>query len=197
MIPGTCPDCGGARPLADYLADADARVALVAALACPAELARLIVPYLALHAPPSRRVQMRKLARLISDLTALISAGTVTRHGDSRPAPHTLWQAAIEQVLTVRDAGTLTLPLDGHGYLTAVAHGLAVKGQGGSASAGPAADGPIHPSHRPASPEYLRPRRPAPVAPEHVILEPGRAAPRPLKDILAGLAPKPPDAPHE
>lgn len=150
MIPCVCPDCGGTRPLADYLADADARAALVAALACPSELARLIIPYLTLHAPPTRRIQMPKLRRLLEDLTALIGAGTVTRYSDTRPAPLDLWRAAIEQVLAARDAGRLTLPLDGHNYLITVAHGMSAHREGRADLALPAGEArtPAHPSHR-------------------------------------------------
>lgn len=132
MIPGTCPDCGASRPLPDYLADADARQALAAALALPSSLARGVVPYLALHAPQGRRVQMGKLTRLLRELTELVTAGTITRHGTERPCPMPVWIGALEQVLAARDAGTLSIPLDGHAYLTEIAWRQAAK-PGGSA----------------------------------------------------------------
>lgn len=145
MIPGVCPDCGCARPLSDYLADADARAALAAALECPAPLARLIPPYLALHAPAGRRVQMGKLARTIRELADLVQAGTVTRARETLPAPLAAWQRGLEEVLAARDAGTLSLPLSGHGYLCEVVHRQARAA--GARSARETA--PNHPSHRP------------------------------------------------
>lgn len=148
MIPGTCPDCGTIRPLPDYLKDAEARAALAAALDCPAGLARQIVPYLALHAPAQRCIQSGKLTRLLRELASLLGAGTVARRGVEYAAPHDLWAGAFELVQSAQSAGTLTLPLDGHGYLTECAWRLASKRVGGGQGAG--ADAPIHASQTPA-----------------------------------------------
>jgi len=145
MIPGICPDCGSARPLPDYLADAEARAALAAALECPAPLARLIVPYLALHAPPGRRVQMGKLTRVIATLAALLQAQQATHKRDTITVPLGIWQTALQAVLDQHAAGTVRVPLDGHGYLVsiAVAQALAARHCAVAQSA------PRHQSHRP------------------------------------------------
>jgi len=148
MIPGACPDCGGKRPLPDYLADADTRAALAAALSLPAPLARLIVSYLDLHSPPGRAVHMPKLRRLLQELTDLISAGSVTRSHETRPAPLAAWQHGLEQLIAQRDAGTLSLPLKGHGYLCEIVH----RHAGHHASRQQASTKPLHPSHRPFTP---------------------------------------------
>ena len=189
MIPGTCPDCGAIRPLADYLRDADARAALVAALDCPSPLARRIVPYLALHSPAGRAIQSARLTRLLRELADLLMSGDVTRRTVTHPAPLPIWEAALDEVLGAHAAGRLTLPLDGHGYLLEIAWRLAAR-------PGPAARGPVtpgHQSHQPADPEHLRPRapaRPPAVAP--------RGAPRALGAILAALTPPPtPEAPDD
>lgn len=146
MIPGVCPECGVARPLPDFLADAEARAALAAALDCPAGLARLIVPYLQLHAPAGRRVAMGKLARLLRELTARVTAGTVQRGRETLPAPPEAWAHGLEEVLAAREAGTLVLPLSGHGYLDEVVFRTQAK----AVAQGRRAATPLHPSHQPA-----------------------------------------------
>jgi|GEM_PF-1423582 len=144
-IPGVCPSCGAKFDLAHALTDADARKALAAALALPAPLAKLVIPYLSLHAPQGRAVSMGKLARLLRDLTALVTSGHVERKRISHAAPLELWQQGIEQTLAARDAGSLILPLADHAYLMEVVWRLAVKAAG-------RAERPetqiSHPSHR-------------------------------------------------
>lgn len=149
MIPGTCPDCGTSRPLADYLADAEARAALAAALDLPPALARQIVAYIGLHAPAGKRIAVPKLARLLRELAQLIPSGEVARRGIVHPAPQSLWCAAFDAVLAARDAGSLSLPLDGHGYLTEIAWRLA----------GQAAERPSRPIAPPATPSEAAERR--------------------------------------
>lgn len=163
MIRGACPDCGSIRPLPDYLADAEARAALAAALECPAGLARRIIPYLALHAPPAKAIQSGKLARLLRELADALSSGQVTRKGDTRAAPQAIWERALDAVAANAAAGTLRLPLDGHGYLYTIAHDeasratpAAARPAPGAAAADPAAPG--HPSHRPAARDHTSPR---------------------------------------
>lgn len=146
-IPGTCPDCGSQRPLQDYLADTQARAALGAALDCPRELASLIVPYIALHAPPRRRMRWDKLTRLLRELADGIAAGTIRRDGDTWPAPPDLWRRGIEAVLAARDAGTLELPLDGHGYLL----GCMVRQAKRDSVQSARSSAPTHASHLPAA----------------------------------------------
>jgi hypothetical protein len=150
MIPGVCPDCGAARPLPDYLADAEARAALAEALRLlDAELGRLVVHYLALHAPAGRRIRLSKLRRLIGEVGELLRAGTVTRGGETLPAPLPAWRAGIEQVLANRDAGTLSLPLEGHGYLTEIVH----RQQRTAGQRSARETRPTHASQRPFPPE--------------------------------------------
>ena len=149
MIRGTCPDCGTVRPLPDYLTDAETRAALAAALDCPAGLARRIVPYLALHSPAARCIQAGRLTRLLRELADLLASGEVTRAGTTHACPQAVWEAAFDQVAAAHQAGTLTLPLDGHGYLLAIAHAKAARAVGGGPGA-VVADRPIHPSQAPA-----------------------------------------------
>jgi len=166
-ILGTCWSCGAAGPLGLFLADAQARRALAAALKLPPELAEAIVPYLALHGPQPRpdkdgvlvrrRLASDKLARLLDELHALVSAGTVTRKRDTRAAPLAAWVDGFAQVQRMRDAGTLDLPLDGHGLLCEIVYRRA--GQAGAGRTAASADQPLHPSHQPVAAAAIDTRR--------------------------------------
>jgi hypothetical protein len=129
-LSGVCPACGASFALEQALTDGEARQALAAALAVPPEIGARLVRYLGLHAPAGKRVQWGKLTRLLGELTERLSAAQVTRRGVTYAAPLGLWAQAMDEVLAARDAGTLTLPLDGHGYLDEVCWRLAAKGAG-------------------------------------------------------------------
>jgi len=152
-ILGTCPECGGTAPLDAYLSDAQARRALAAALKCPESLAAQIPPYLTLFAPGAKRLQMRRLAALLDELAALIASGEVTRNRDTRAAPLALWAEGLAAVLASRDAGTLDLPLAGHGLLCEIVHRRA--GRSGRTDAPlPQSAGSADPAHRPGHPSH-------------------------------------------
>lgn len=149
--PGTlytvCTNCGARQPLAAGIADADARRAVAAALKAHGPLAGDLLVYLGLHAPRGRSIAWAKLARLLDELVTAIDSGAVTYKRETRAAPVQVWREGIQEVLRMRDSGSLDLPLDGHGLLTSIVLRLASKA--GAAQA--AADRPLHPSHRPAA----------------------------------------------
>jgi hypothetical protein len=154
-----CPVCSAAFPVEAGLADPAARAAVVAAIGLwPAAVRPHVLRYFALHAPRARKLQMDKLARLVADFATLISAGTVTRGRDTRPAPLAAWEAGLAQVLQSADAGSLDLPLHGHGLLAEIVY----RAAGRAHAADQRATAPLHPSHRPA--EIPPPAAPA-VAP--------------------------------
>jgi hypothetical protein len=143
-----CPACQATWPAEAGLTDAHARAALKAALALwPAEVQPHLLRYLGLFRPAQRALRWDALARRIEDLAALVGAGVVTRHRDSRPAPLAAWGAGLGEVLALAEAGRLTLPLTGHGLLAEIVHRQAGQTQAQHA----AAHRPLHPSHRPAA----------------------------------------------
>lgn len=181
MIPGICPSCGAQFDLETALADAEARQALAAALDVPPALAKALIRYLALQAPGGKRLAWPRLSRLLRELTELLAAGTVTHRGQTLAAPTAVWAAALEEVLSARDKGTLTLPLDGHGFLRAVAFGLAGR---------PAQEVTPAPSGRPAAhtPAQL------PRLPRRSAGAPAPEGLKSLRDVLHDLR-KPTDDP--
>jgi hypothetical protein len=139
--------CSAAFPVEAGLLDPAARNALVAAIGLwPAPVRPHALRYLALHAPKARKIQMEKLARLLEEFAVLVSAGTVTRNRETRPAPLAAWGAGLAEVLKAADAGTLDLPLNGHGLLAEIVFRSAGRAQAAVARE----TAPLHPSHRPA-----------------------------------------------
>lgn len=142
-----CPVCSAAFPVEAGLLDPAARNALVAAIGLwPTPVRPHAMRYLALHAPKARKIQMEKLARLLEEFAALVSAGTVTRNRETRPAPLAAWGAGLAEVLKSAEAGTLDLPLNGHGLLAEIVFRSAGRAQAAVARE----TAPLHPSHRPA-----------------------------------------------
>ena len=141
----TCPSCGSTWPVEAGLQDACARQALKAALALwPPALATPLFAYLALHRPPKQALRWPKLARLLEELAELVNAGTVTRHRETRPADRDAWGAGLVEVIKLAEAGSLTLPLQGHGLLCEIVHRQASQRQAQTQRA----TAPLHPSHR-------------------------------------------------
>jgi hypothetical protein len=127
-VAGVCPDCGTARPIAEYLSEARARQALHAALKLDPRLADPVLEYLALFAPTGRKLASNKLVRVLTELGELVAAGTVEHKKMTYSAPVDYWRLGLEEMLTARER--LTLPLSNHNYLRAVVAGIATKAMG-------------------------------------------------------------------
>lgn len=97
----------------------------LAALSVP--LGARVIAYVALFAPAKNRMTIARKARLIEELLPDLQREQINRHGRDWPAPRAAWALAIDGMLAQRDAGKLTLPLSGHGYLYAVLQGMAEK----------------------------------------------------------------------
>lgn len=120
-----CPVCAAAFPLEAGLNDADARRCVVLVGELPPAIARLVVPYLRLFAPPTRGLTWSRAARLLEDLVPHVTAGEVSRRGSTYPAPPEHWLRGLQTVLDQREQ--LRLPLRGHGYLIEILVGQAEK----------------------------------------------------------------------
>ncbi len=125
---GVCPDCGTVRPVSEFLADARARQALDAALRLDPRLADALLDYMGLFAPPGRKLQTRKLVRLLNELHDLVRSAEVTVNRVTYAAPVAYWRQGMEEMVARRDG--LTLPLSTHAYLEKVVFGIASKAAG-------------------------------------------------------------------
>ena len=123
----SCPACGSLSSLDALLGNEGAREAVMAALAMPAPLGKLMVQYLALFRQMQRQLSFDRVANLLNELLPMIAAARIERSGRIWSAPHDYWKNAIEEMLNKRDA--LRLPLKNHGYLFAIIEGYSSKAE--------------------------------------------------------------------
>lgn len=193
-----CPGCGLRTPMEIAVQHEAARQVLAEAIEAHGEYGRALLAYVGLHRPKQRALTWDKLARLVGELLAMRRAGEIVRDGKRHAMTDALW---VEGFHAVRDAAgkTLTLPLDGHGYLLAVLASLAERAQSAAeAEAMSRARGetPIgySPAHAPAPGHAVEAAEGPFVPPPPEVLERLRAfsagrARRPLTD--ADRSPRP------
>lgn len=82
-------------------------------------LGGMVVRYLRLHKPPKQKLRMDKLAKLLGEIAPDIERTAIERNGRTWVVGPDAWRAAFDAVFDAQAKGTLTLPLDGNGYLYA------------------------------------------------------------------------------
>lgn len=115
-----CPNCGAELDIATLFAhEADSRaLARLAAVSIP--LGARVLQYVALFTPARQRLTARKKIKLLLELLPDLERRAITHKGRDWPAPLAAWAEAIDQMLALRDAGRLDLPMKGHKYLYAI-----------------------------------------------------------------------------
>lgn len=124
----TCPACGSLSSLDALLGNEGAREAVMAALAMPAPLGKLMVQYLGLFRPAQRQLSFDRVANLLNELLPMVAAARIERSGRTWSAPQDYWSMALTEMIAKRD--NLTLPLKSHGYLLAIIEGYGQKAEG-------------------------------------------------------------------
>lgn len=121
-----CPDCGFRTPFEVAIQHDAARDAISRCMRSHGELGAALMTYIALHRPRQRSMTWEKTARLLTEVLDMIDAGYVVVDGQRHAATRELW---IEACAAVKDASTktLTLPLDGHGYILRILVSLSTK----------------------------------------------------------------------
>lgn len=112
-----CPCCGAQNSLETIVSDRAAADALALALRLPGGVGSAMLSYLSLHRPAKSALSMRRVAGLLGELLPAVEAGRIERNGQLFDAPPAAWAWAVEQMISMRDAGRLTTPLKSHGYL--------------------------------------------------------------------------------
>lgn len=112
-----CPCCGAQNSLETIVSDRAAADALALALRLPGGVGSAMLSYLSLHRPAKSALSMRRVAGLLGELLPAVEAGRIERNGQLFDAPAAAWAWAVEQMISMRDAGRLTTPLKSHGYL--------------------------------------------------------------------------------
>lgn len=112
-----CPNCGTTLSLDALIAHDGARDALGVAFKLSGQLGNTLVRYIGLFRPETRELTMDRVGKLLNELLPDLQAQRIERNGTVFNAPPACWVWAIEQTVAARDAGRLTTPLKGHGWL--------------------------------------------------------------------------------
>lgn len=131
-----CPACGATLSLETLLTHEAARKVVLSAFSISGELGMSMIRYLSLHRPATRELSMDRVAKLLDELLPDVRAQQISRGGQVFAAPVAAWVWAVEQAVIARDAGRLSTPLKGHGWLyEVISRWQAPEQQGGVVAA--------------------------------------------------------------
>jgi hypothetical protein len=116
-----CPVCGALCSAEAWQNDATCRTFIDLLVKFPNDIRSLVLPYLGLFRTGKSGLTWSRAYRVIADLHTLTASGNVQwEGGETRPAPASLWAAAIDAVLVRRPKA-----LQNHNYLRHVAWEMA------------------------------------------------------------------------
>lgn len=122
-LTNACPVCGAEESMDALLMrmvdDDQVRRLIANVVTISFPLGSQVVRYLRLHKPPKQKLRMDKLAKLLGELVPDIQRTAIERNGRTWVVGPDAWKAALQAVFDAQDKGTLSLPLDGNGYLYA------------------------------------------------------------------------------
>lgn len=116
---GECPECGFHAPLTAFVLDIEWKQAWMLSLdGVPQELRNgNLIRYLALFQPKKRKLTAQRAAKVLQDLIALVSEGSVDWDRIGRiPAPPWLWAAGIRAIVEM-EPEKRPKHLEDHNYL--------------------------------------------------------------------------------
>lgn len=130
----TCAACGAEESLDALLLrmidDDQVRRLIADVLTTSLPLGGLLVRYLRLHKPLKQKLRMDKCATLLAELVPDIQRTAIQRNGRTWAVSFDSWKAALQAVFDAATKGTLTLTLQGNGYLYATLMRMADKAEG-------------------------------------------------------------------
>ena len=130
MTQASCPVCGTELTMAQLFANEDTQRAVARLAAVSMPLGARVLQYCTLFAPPKTRLTVPKQVKLMLQLLPGLERRAITHKGREWAVPLELWAQGIDQMLAMRDAGRLALPMTGHAYLYSVLAGMADKHEG-------------------------------------------------------------------
>lgn len=122
-----CPLCGNELTMAQIFSNEESQRAFAALATVCIPLGGRVMQYLTLFTPPKTRLTIPKQAKLIMQLVPDLQRQAITFNGRDWRVPLSAWAEGIDQMLGLRDAGRLELPMAGHKYLYRVLAGMADK----------------------------------------------------------------------
>lgn len=174
-----CPVCGAEFDLSTALAHAEDQRALARLAAVSIPIGSRVFQYIALFAPAKQRLTMRKRVKLLLQLLPGLEKQSINFKGRDWAVPIDAWAQAIDQMLEMRDAGRLELPMKGHGYLYAILAGMADKHEAKAERQREEQAGQRGRAHSSGAPTQVG-----------QLLGPANATPR-VTDVVPGLVPLP------
>ena len=135
----TCGVCGAEESLDSLLMrmidDDQVRRLIADVITASMPLGGLVVRYLRLHKPDKQRLRMSVVGKLLAELVPDMQRGVVERAGRTWAVSGDSWKAALQAVFDAHQKGTVTVPLQGNGYLYQVLMRLADKGEAAAETA--------------------------------------------------------------
>jgi len=119
----TCPSCGAGGSIGLFIADADARKAVLAAAKLPSDCGTWVLKYIAMFAPQERFLTTTRAAKLISECCDMIISG-IDFDRDHITAPSYVWRQAMMQMLENQD---IRRPIKNHHYLLRIVQSILNK----------------------------------------------------------------------
>lgn len=134
ILTNTCAACGAEESLDALLLrmidDDQVRRLIADVLTSSLPLGGLMVRYLRLHKPAKQKLRIDKCAKVLAELVPDIQRTAIQRNGRTWAVSFDSWKAAFQAVFDAATKGTLSLPLEGNGYLYATLMRMADKAEG-------------------------------------------------------------------
>ena len=130
MTQAACPVCGTELTMAQLFSNEETQRAVARLAAVSMPLGARVLQYCTLFAPAKTRLTVPKQVKIMLQLLPDLERRAITHKGREWAMPLDAWAAGFDQMLAMRDAGRLELPMSGHGYLYAILVGLADKQEG-------------------------------------------------------------------
>jgi len=109
----TCPSCGTGGSISLFMADTDARRAVLAAARLPSDCGMATLKYISLFTPRDRFLTSTRAARLITECCDMIISG-VDFDRDHIKAPSYIWRQAMLEMI---ENEKIDRPIKNHHYL--------------------------------------------------------------------------------
>ncbi|MBL4774468.1 MAG: hypothetical protein JKY87_00205 [Mariprofundus sp.] len=127
----TCPSCGAGGSIGLFIADLDARKAILAAAKLPSDCGPLVLKYIGFFSPQTRFLTTSRATSLIVECSDMIIDG-VNFDRDFIKAPSYVWACAFRAM----DSADISRPLKNHHYLLRIIQSELGKKQDSVASIG-------------------------------------------------------------
>ncbi|WP_198086632.1 hypothetical protein [Variovorax sp. E3] len=133
-LTNVCVVCGAEESLDALLMrmidDTEVRNLIADVIALSLPVGKDVLRYLRLHKPAKQRLRLTTVRKLLAELVPDIQRLAIERKGRVWVVSGDMWTAAFQAVFDADKRGSLTLPLEGNGYLYGVLTRMADREEG-------------------------------------------------------------------